>query len=180
MSLYLTVIPRPSVGDVFIRYRDNGEYEEALVVAVVVRSENDWKATLVCASGHDFLGGSPERRAFESWFPKGWVYDTSTASFRPPNTKWDGERMRFVEADLDESPKAQAKPGDPAGTLAPPVRPVAGLDNIPVPNDGEHFMTWSGRCRRMNPEVNFDDPAVKAFLSERWTARRPSAPPPAA
>lgn len=169
--MYFTSIPRPQLGDVFVRYRDGGDYEEAQVICIHARAGSDWTATVIGSTGFEFVTGSPERRGFESWFPKGWVYDINTSSFRPPNTQWDMEKMEFTPADRGEAaPIAIPRPGDPMGALAP-ERPVPGLTDIPVPVDGEHHLAWRARVKRANPGADFENPRVVAAVKATWDSR---------
>ncbi|MDI7267700.1 MAG: hypothetical protein QME96_06880 [Myxococcota bacterium] len=173
--MYFTTIPRPRPGDVFTRYRDSGEYEVAMVLCVQTRAGDDWTATVACANGWEFITGAPERRGFEAWFPHGWIFDTGTQTFRPPNTRWDDEKHEFVPADLSEpAPVSIPRPGDPTGaTLLPETdRPIPGLTDIPRPSDGEHHLAWRARVKRANPSANFADPRVVAAMKAQWEAHR--------
>lgn len=165
--LYYTTIPMPDPGDIFIRYADNGEYERATVLSVLQRSKKDWQATLGCSRGWDFIEGTPERRAFQSWFPEGWIFDNVNQSFRPPNTQWDGKAMKFVAVDLGEAPVGRAAPGDPGG-MQMIDRPVPGLDNVPDPRSGEHYMAWLARVKRGNTSANFESERTKAAIKAAW------------
>lgn len=166
--LYYTVIPRPSIGDVFVRYSDNGDYEEASVLSIRTRTGSDWRAVVICANGFDFITGVAERRGYETWFPKGWVFDNATESFRPPNTKWNPETAVFEPADLGEAEKVASGPGHPTKDAKPPGAQIA---NVITPEPAEHYMSWFARLRRHNPEVDFNADAVKTSVTRIWESR---------
>lgn len=169
---YFTILPKPAPGDVYVRFRDTGEHEESLIVSVQTKSGDDWTATVMCSTGFDFVGGAPERRGFEAWFPRGWIFDNETQSFRPPNTRWDDVKNEFAPADRGEAaPVTIPKPGDPGGQMAEVARPVPGLNDIPEPRQGEHILAWRARVKRANPSANLEDPRAKAIMADVWRAR---------
>jgi len=170
--MYYTTLPLPKIGDLFLRYREGGSYDEAGIVGLTFHTKDNWQAIVVTpGEGFGHVDGSATRRGFESWFPKGWVYDPLTQSFHPPGTRWDTTTNSYEPIGEGE---AESR------SLIDPMEghPVHGLPQVPEPALGEHHAAWLGRVRRTHPEANYDDIRVTQVLAKawtRWTAKRETA-----
>tara|TARA_R110000824_G_scaffold166476_2_gene343234 strand:+ start:928 stop:1431 length:504 start_codon:yes stop_codon:yes gene_type:complete len=153
----LTGIPRCDVGDRVFRTNLIGQYEEAMIVSILSatsRSE-DWHGTLMTKNGVEYVSGYVEHRTPFDWMPIGWVYDEARVGWFPPQSIL---RNDASDTDIEDPIEAQK---------------VASSDVfvIPVPWEGEKYMSWQSRVLKSMPELK-GNMAAKAKLSESWKSKQ--------
>lgn len=77
---------RPELGDKMHRFNLNGQYEEAMITAIIgPEDEPDiWKATITTANGFEFVGSDKEFRGRFDWVPHDWTFDELAKTWKPP------------------------------------------------------------------------------------------------
>jgi hypothetical protein len=135
------VLERPELGDVVHRYSLNGMYEQAIVVSLIGPENAPTQWTGVLLTRN------------------GVEFLTSSAEYRG--------RYDWVPGDwvFDEFNKRWAEPGvDVDG-------PSFNADDIPVPIDGERWMTWQARVYRSVENLKGFEGA-DTLIKTVWKAHR--------
>jgi hypothetical protein len=149
----LTAIPRCAVGDRVFRTNLIGQYEEAMVLSILSASNtsDDWSGTLMTKNGVEYITGFVEHRTIHDWMPVGWVYDQERVGWIPPKSIL---RDDSKDALFEDPVQAQAAA-------------ASNVFVIPVPWDGEKFMSWQSRVLKSIPALKGNS-SVKEKLSASW------------
>lgn len=84
-----SLLPRPAIGDVYVRQNLNGLMEEAAVQCIQYNDKaaaSAWQGVLVTKNGFEFVSGQAEHRNVHDWRPKHWV-DDGHGSWVDPGAK---------------------------------------------------------------------------------------------
>jgi len=126
-----SILPRPTIGDVFTRQNLNGLMEEAAVQCVQYNDKaptHAWQGVLVTKNGFEFVSGQVEHRNVHDWRPKHWV-DDGHGSWIDPGAK------AAVAATAPAAVIVQHKDGKPV-KKAPAATPVM-LEELGEPAVGD-------------------------------------------
>lgn len=127
-----SILPRPTIGDVFVRQNLNGLMEEAAVQCIQYNDKapsHAWQGVLVTKNGFEFVSGQVEHRNVHDWRPKHWVDDG--------HGSWVDPSAKAVEAAT--APAAvivQHKDGKPVKAQKVAAAPVM-LEDLGEPSVGD-------------------------------------------
>lgn len=117
-----SILPRPAIGDVFVRQNLNGLMEEAAVQCIQYNDaapSHAWQGVIVTKNGFEFVSGQVEHRNIHDWRPRHWVSDGHGSWVDP------AAQAKVAEA-VTPAVIVQHKDGKPvkaqkAAVAAPPV-----------------------------------------------------------
>lgn len=115
-----SVLPRPNIGDIYVRQNLNGLHEEAAVQCIQYNEKaaaSAWQGVIVTKNGFEFVSGQAEHRNLHDWRPKHWVSDGQGSWIDPAETA-------VQEVVVTPAVIVQHKDGKPvkaAKVSAPPV-----------------------------------------------------------
>lgn len=113
--LGMTRLPKPKLGDTFVRTNHDGAHEESSVVGLTTWPNGSWKAIVLTESGWDHVTDALEMRNAGEWRPPSWTLEEAINAFHPPDVGWDDEKNAW--AVIAKAPKAPT--ASPTGPRPP-------------------------------------------------------------
>lgn len=81
------VIPKPTLGDAFVRTNAGGQHEESAILSVVEFGAS-WKATMLSAQGYAFVSSQRGTVGENDWRPVSWVWGKEAGTYHDPGYVW--------------------------------------------------------------------------------------------